>query len=287
MTSSVYNTAAETVLNAVVNGQALPKDANALADLILDEALESAAMDVALRGPSARVAHEYQAWRAGRATPVVPGKAAGSRAPPARRPGREEAGDEDTADPRAMPEDVARRMLHEAGGWERLHSELRTGTGLGQGLMPAERQALIDPVRGHPGADRPRCREHVRGPVLDRRHRRRSRRSRCAFSATAAPNTWAEAKAFLDTKHPAGRRRPASRCSRPRRRSHGRLEELRQALEKATPEARLQAARLAPLYEDWRGQSAMKRLEMLVGVVNEHPAQLGRAGGLPGHRQES
>ncbi len=96
MTSSVYNTAAEAVLNAVVNGQALPKDANALADLIVDKALESGAMDVALRGPSARVAREYQAWRAGTATAVVPGKAAEvARRRQARRPGREEAGDGD------------------------------------------------------------------------------------------------------------------------------------------------------------------------------------------------
>ena len=43
-----------------------------------------------------------------------------------------------------MPEYVARRLLAESGSWQRLHSELQSGTGLGHGLVPAERRALLD-----------------------------------------------------------------------------------------------------------------------------------------------
>ena len=43
-----------------------------------------------------------------------------------------------------MPEFVARRLLAESGSWNRLQSELQTGTGLGHGLVPAERRALLD-----------------------------------------------------------------------------------------------------------------------------------------------
>jgi len=145
MTSSVYNTAAEAVLNAVVNGQALPKDANAFADLVVDKALEAGAMDVALRGPSAQVAREYQAWRAGKTTAVISGTAvevAGQAAKPGEPAAKKPASD--IPDARTMPEDVARRLLKEGGGWDRLQGELNAGTGLGHGLMPTERQALIN-----------------------------------------------------------------------------------------------------------------------------------------------
>ena len=71
-------------------------------------------MDVALRGPSARVAREYQAWRAGKTAPVVPGKAA--EAAGAGKPGDPAAKKAATEipDPRSMPEDVARRLLGRA-----------------------------------------------------------------------------------------------------------------------------------------------------------------------------
>lgn len=141
MTSQAYTAAAEMALANVIAGQAFPKTATEFADLIVDSALEAGVMDVALRGPSARVGREYQAWKAGRSAPVIPSPG-GAKVLPGQTP--TPAIPAATTAPRDMPEHVVRRMLAESGSWLRLQNELRSGTGLGHGLVPAERQGLLD-----------------------------------------------------------------------------------------------------------------------------------------------
>ena len=277
MTSSVYNTAAEAVLNAVVNGQALPKDANAFADLIVDKALEAGAMDVALRGPSARVAKEYQAWRAGRTTAVIPGtavEAAGQAAKPGEAGAKQPTSD--IPDPRTMPEDVARRLLKEGGGWDRLRGELNAGTGLGQGLMPAERQALINRFE----SSRELLAREIGGTfegtvsIVDAG---RARAIEVRFTGDAAAQHLAEAQAYLDTARPGwAAETGVTLQAGPKAVAGGpRSDAAAAALEHATPRARQLAARLVPLYEKWTGLDASQRLELLVGVVNEQLRAIG------------
>lgn len=278
-TSAFYTAAAQTVLNSIVNGQALPKDATALADMILEETLKNAAMDVALRGPSARVAQEYQAWRTGRASPVVPGMEAGS-APtagkdPTTAPTTDPAAAKDTADPRRMPEDVVRRMLHESGSWERLNSELRSGTGLGHGLMPAERQAMLNRFQATRELMAKDVANMFGGSVLIA-DTGAGTRVEVRFLGDGGAEHLGQAKEFLDTKHPGwDKETGVALTESPKATDTAASKDLWKALEKATPEARLQAARLAPLYKDWRGQSAMKRLEMLIEIVNADLRSLG------------
>ncbi len=139
-TSSVYTTAAELTIKAVVDGKSFPKDADALADLIIDNAIQNVAMDVGLSGVNKRVQKEYEAWKSGRVSKAVsvPGEAAPQMDP--RQTGKAV---EETA-PRRLPDEAVRSLLKEGGGWERLHTELDTGTGLGANMPKTERQALID-----------------------------------------------------------------------------------------------------------------------------------------------
>jgi hypothetical protein len=277
MTSSVYNTAAEAVLNAVINGQALPKDANALADLILDKALEAGAMDVALRGPSARVAKEYHAWRGGSTTAVIPGKAVEATGQAA-KPG--EAGAAKPAseipDPRTMPEDVARRLLTEGGGWDRVLGELNAGTGLGHGLMPAERQALINRFE----SSRELLAREIGGmfegtvSIVDAGA---GRAIEVRFTGDAAAQHLAEARGYLETARPGwAAETGVTLHAGPKAVAGGpRSEAAAAALERATPRGREFASRLVPLYENWTGLNAQRRLELLVNAVNQWLGTLG------------
>jgi hypothetical protein len=278
-TSAVYTAAAETVLNAILNGQALPKDATEMADMIVDSALKNVAMDVALHGPSARVAQEYQAWRTGKAKPVVPGMEGGSAPPGGKDPTTAPTADpaaakdpaaqpHDTAEPRHMPEDVVRRMLHESGGWERLNNELRSGTGLGHGLMPAERQSMLNRFQATRELLAKDVANMFGGSVLIA-DTGAGTHIEVRFLGDGGPERLAQAKDFLDTKHPGwDKETGVALTESPKAADTAASKDLWTALEKATPEARLQAARLAPLYKEWRGQSAMKRLEMLLEIVN-------------------
>lgn len=272
--TQVYQTAAELALNAVVNGQAVPTSADQLADLVIDKVLEGAVMDVALKGPSARVAREYQAWRAGRSAPVITGPGAG----PEVKPAGGQRKSTDLPDARTMPDDVARRLLREGGGWERLHTELRTGSGLGQGLTVPERQALISRFET--------TRELLARDVaaafdgtVSITEGDGGRRLEVRFTGDGAAQHVAEARAYLDTKHPGWATETGVVLDAgPKATGAGpRSERLAAALEHVSPRARRLAARLTPLYERWTGLDAAQRLELLVGVVNE---QL-RAAGIP------
>ncbi len=283
MTSSVYTTAAETALAAVVDGKALPKDATELADLIVDKALEAGAMDVALHGPSARAAREYQEWRSGGAAAAAAGGAqhdstgptsglSGTR--PASDPNTQHANASDPQpnglpDPAHLPEDVARRLLQDSGGWDRLAAELHEGTGLGHGLMPAERRALLDRFE----ASRELLARDVGGlfggtvTSTDGGH---GKLLEVRFVGDTAASQLAQAQAYLDTKHPGWARDSAVSLAAGPKAVAGGPKSLAaiKALERATPAARKVAAELAPLYEKWTGLKGQERLELLVEVVN-------------------
>lgn len=262
MTSSVYTTAAESVLNDVVLGVAMPKTATEFADLIVDKALQAGMMDVALRGPSARVARDYQAWRAGKIAPVVP--SSGRIADPAGqpKPGAPAAAKD-------MPEHIARRLLGESGSWQRLQGELQAGTGLGHGLVPAERQALLDRFN----ATREQLARDVAGmfdgsvvaadtPV--------GRQIEVVFAGAEATKNSAEATAYLDLKSPGWRAQTevAVRAASTDRAAPG--ARLMRALEQTSPRARLIADRFAPLYQRFGTYGPMEKLRAVVQVMNDY-----------------
>ena len=270
MTSSAYNTAAEAVLNNIVLGKEFPKSATEFADLIVDQALQAGVMDVGLRGPSARVAKEYQAWRAGRSTPVVttgdgkpvtadPQGAAKTPGPPAARD---------------MPEFVARRLLTESDSWQRLQSELLSGTGLGQGLVPAERRALLDRFN----ATREQLARDVAGMfegsvvVADTGV---GRQIEVRFLGDKGAEHSTQATHYLDTKSPGWQRQMdvALHAGSPELGARG--TRAMRALERITPEGRMMAARFAPLYESWHTRGPLDKVRALVQVVNDHNRQFG------------
>ncbi|HWJ54501.1 MAG TPA: hypothetical protein VNT24_14090, partial [Propionibacteriaceae bacterium] len=272
MTSSAYNTAAEAVLNNIVMGKDFPKSATEFADLIVDNALQAGVMDVALRGPAARVAREYQTWRAGRSTPVVPtgeGKAATATTDPQSAP-------KTTAPPAArdMPEFVARRLLAESGSWTRLQTELQTGTGLGQGLVPAERQALLDRFN----ATREQLARDAAGMfegtvvVADTGV---GRQIEVRFLGDKGAQHSTEAMHYLDTKSPGWQRQMdvALYAGGPELGARG--TRAMRALERITPEGRMMAARFAPLYESWHTRGPIDKVRALVQVVNDYNRQFG------------
>ena len=270
MTSSAYNTAAEAVLNSIVLGKEFPKSATEFADLIVDQALQAGVMDVGLRGPSARVAKEYQSWRAGRSAPVITtgdGRAATDDSQAAAKgPGPPAARD--------MPEFVARRLLAESDSWTRLQSELQSGTGLGQGLVPAERRALLDRFNA--------TREQLAHGVADMfegsvvvADTGVGRHIEIRFLGDKGTEHSTQAMHYLDTKSPGWQRQldVALHAGSPEHGARG--TRAARALERITPEGRMMAARFAPLYESWHTRGPLDKVRALVQVVNDHNRQFG------------
>ena len=274
MTSSVYTTAVESVLASVVEGKALPANATEFADLIVDKALQAGAMDVALRGPSARAAREYQAWRSGRVP--APGSA-GTDTTPGAKPGGDRAtapGADPSAkaaipDPLHMPEDVAQRLLRDSGGWDRLSADLNAGTGLGHGLVPAERRALLNRFE----ASREVLARDVAGmfqgsvSITDAGV---GQGIEVHFTGDGAETRMTQAREYLDLKHPGWSRDTGVSLQTGAKAVGGpKSHRAAQALERATPEARKLAVQLAPMYENWNGLKGEQRLQLLVDFVNQ------------------
>jgi hypothetical protein len=228
-------------------------------------------MDVGLRGPSARVAKEYQAWRAGRSTPVVTtgGEGKAPTPDPAVAP-------KTTAPPAArdMPEFVARRLLAESGSWTRLQSELQAGTGLGQGLVPAERQALLDRFN----ATREQMARDVAGMfegsvvVADTGV---GRQIEVRFLGDKGAEHSTQAMNYLDTKSPGWQKQMdfALHTGGPELGARG--TRAMRALERITPEGRAMAERFAPLYETWHTRGPLDKVRALVQVINDYNRPFG------------
>ena len=268
MTSSVYTTAAEAVLASVVGGQELPKNATEFADLIVDKALQAGAMDVALRGPSARAAREYQTWRAGPTAAVAPGGA----------PQADPVAANKGPDPRQLPEDVARRLLRDTGGWDRLSADLRAGTGLGHGLMPAERRALLDRFEASRDLLARDVAAMFQGTVSIT-DGGAGRTLEVVFAGDTAAEHLTQAQEYLDAKHPGWSADTRVRLHAGAKAVAGDPKSFAaaRALEVATPEARMVADQLAPLYAHWTGLSAQARLHVIAGVLTRRL----RAAGVP------
>lgn len=271
MTSSTYTTAAEAVLNTIVLGHAVPKSATEFADLIVDNALQAGAMDVALRGPSARVAREYQAWKAGRSVPVLP--------PPGGEPPASSTADRATRpDPSAavrdMPDDVVRRLLTQSGGWQRLRSELQTGSGLGHGLVPAERRALIDRFDATREQQARDVAAMFEGTVVAA-DTGAGLEIEIRFSGERGLQHSTEATAYLDTKSPGWRRELGVAVSAGAQDTGARGTRVARALDQITPEGRRMAERFAPLYETWHTRGPLDKVRALVQVINDYNRPFG------------
>ncbi len=269
MTSSVYTTAVESVLASVVEGKALPANATEFADLIVDKALQAGAMDVALRGPSARAAREYQSWRAGR----IPTAGSAGKDTAGAKPGADPAADPSAKaalpDPLQMPEDVAQRLLRDSGGWDRLSADLNTGTGLGHGLMPAERRALLNRFEASREVLARDVAAMFQGSVSVT-DAGVGQGIEVRFIGDGAELRMAQAREYLDLKRPGWSRETGVSLQAGTKAVGGpKSQRAAQALERATPEARKLAAQLAPLYENWNGLKGEQRLQLLVEFVNQ------------------
>ena len=286
-TSSVYMTATESALKAVVEGKALPKNANELADLIVENAVQNVAMDLGLAKVNSRVAKEYEAWRGGAhgpavtvpepttkgAAPVdvpVPAGAAGGKVPAGR-----------------LSDVAVRSLLTEGGGWQRLHAELTGGTGLGANLPLVERQALIARFEAH--------REGLArnaGAVFDGKvvivDSGAGRQIEVRFAGDEAAQQVVHATEYLDARSPGWEKQtdvhlvadPASTKS-PRATTGGRDSSL--VLDHLSPEARALAAELVPLYEPFRTMSPEARFDAVLAIANRQLVASGAPPLIPNH----
>jgi hypothetical protein len=173
-----------------------------------------------------------------------------------------------------MPEFVARRLLAESDSWTRLQHELQTGTGLGQGLVPTERQALLDRFN----ATREQLARDVAGMfegtvvVADTGV---GRQIEVRFLGDNSAQHSTEAMHYLDTKSPGWQRQMdvAFHAGSPELGARG--TRAMRALERITPEGRMMAARFAPLYESWHTRGPIDKVRALVQVVNDYNRQFG------------
>lgn len=282
-TSSVYTTAAELAIKAVIDKQALPADAQALADLVIDKAVENVAMDIGLAGVNSRVAREYQAWKEGRTRSVVtiPEPSTTGRTGAGDRPavttGDRAAGTPGTAgaevSPRHLSEVAARRLLTEAGGWERLHTELQSGTGLATNMPVAERRALIDRFEAH-RARLARDAAAVFDGTVSIVDSGVGRRVSVVFEGADAPQRVTQATEYLDTKRPGWREDTGVEvvAARPGAQDGGVTRELAVYLQ---PAARRLAGDFMPLHAEWASLTPMERLQRMRDIVNRDLAREG------------
>lgn len=297
-TSSVYMTATEAALKAVVEGKALPKSASQLADLIVDGVVENVAMDLGLARVNSRVAKEYEAWRGGARGPAVTvpaptGRgAAGDAAHATPRvdvPGT--AGTGDGKVPAGRLSDVAvRSLLTEAGGWQRLHAELRGGTGLGATLPLPERQALIARFEAH--------REGLArnaGTVFDGTvmivETGAGRQVEVHFAGDDAAQHVRDATEYLDAKSPGWAQQtdvrlvadPASTKAPTATTSGPGAKDSAQIVERLSPEARALAAEFVAVYDRYLTMDAHARFDVLLEIANRQLVAAGAPPLIPSH----
>ena len=103
-----------------------------------------------------------------------------------------------------------RSLLKEGGGWERLHTELKTGTGLGANMSAGERKALIDRFE----AQRTRLAQEVTtafsGEIVTTGSQLEVR-----FIGEDGPRRLQDAKAYLDAKQPGWEQRTGVKLEAP------------------------------------------------------------------------
>jgi hypothetical protein len=283
-TSSVYTKGVELALQSVIEGKKFPTDAQALADMVIDGAIENMVMDRALAPLNHRAVREYQTWKEGRGRSAVTVPGAGKvGARPTDRPTTSTADtsrskavtDPALVSPQHFSEAAVRRLLTQAGGWERLHTELRTGTGLATNMPLAERRGLIDRFESH----RERLARDV-STVFDGSvsivDSGAGQRIKVIFAGADAATRVTQATEYLDTKRPGWKAdtqvevlaAPATTHTTP---------VTTQLAAHLQPRVRALADGFVPLHADWASLTPMQRLQRMGEVVN---GQL-RAEGVP------
>ena len=256
-TSSVYTTATQSVLDHVVSGKALPKNAEDFADLILKEAVKSVAMDVGTFHLNAKLEAEFQAWRSGRAAPIEsPGEpiggATGHAAP--------------SAPTGALHTTAIRRLLTQSGGWTRLHAELTSGTGLGQGLTPGERTRLVSQFEVHRQILATDVARMYDGQVTSGPGADGTPDVQVRFTGDDAATRAAQAEAFLDTKEPGWR--ASDVAITPPRSSKAAADPERALSATLDAEVGSLSSRFLELFHDWAGLTPRGRLDRMMEVAN-------------------
>ncbi|MDC7120623.1 hypothetical protein OMK64_03635 [Cellulomonas fimi] len=294
-TSSVYMTATETALKAVVEGKALPKNASELADLIVDGVVENVAMDLGLARVNSRVAKEYEAWRGGSRGPAVTvpeptGRGDAARAAPTVDvPGT--AGSGNGKVPAGRLSDVAvRALLTEAGGWQRLHAELQGGTGLGATLPLPERQALIARFEAHREGLARNAGTVFDGTVLIV-ETGAGRQVEVHFTGDDAGQHVKDATEYLDAKSPGWAKQtdvrlvadPASTTSPKATTGGPGATDAAQIVERLSPEARALAAEFVAVYEGYLTMDPHARFDVLLGIANRQLVAAGAPPLIPNH----
>ncbi|AEE46030.1 hypothetical protein [Cellulomonas fimi] len=293
-TSSVYMTATETALKAVVEGKALPKNASELADLVVDGVVENVALDLGLARVNSRVAKEYEAWRGGARGPAVTvpeatGRGVAHATPEVDVPGT--AGTGRGKVPAGRLSDVAvRSLLSEAGGWQRLHAELRGGTGLGATLPLAERQALVARFEAHREGLARNAGTLFDGTVLIT-ETGAGRQVEVHFAGDDAAQHVQDATGYLDAKSPGWARQtdvrlladPASTTSPMATTGGPGAQGAAQIVEHLSPEARALAAEFVAVYDRYLTMDPYARFDVLLEVANRQLVAAGAPPLVPSH----
>ncbi|MEO1064260.1 MAG: hypothetical protein AAFZ07_22800 [Actinomycetota bacterium] len=196
--ASPITTSTNAVLDAIINGTALPSSPEEFADMIVKGAVQDTIVNLGTYGVSARVAAEFTAWRAGRAAPIeIPG------ADPV-RPSAE--------GPAATLHDTSiRSMLERRGGWQEVHSDLTQGEGLGAGLSATDRRAVLQRFEAHRRALATEVADDFGGRV----ERSGDGELRVVFDGEDAAVRRAQAAELLQLKDPAWRASGVSLEARP------------------------------------------------------------------------
>jgi hypothetical protein len=162
---------------------------------------------------------------------------------------------------------AARRLLTQAGGWERLHAELQTGTGLGTNMPVAERRALIDRFEAH----RVRLARDAAGvfdgsvSIVDSGA---GQRIKVTFEGADATQRVAQATEYLDTKRPGWREDTRVEVEAAPATSTRIGPVTTQLAAHLQPQVRALADGFVPLHADWASLTPMQRLQRMGEVVN-------------------
>jgi hypothetical protein len=247
--------------------------------MVVDGVVENVVMDVATAPLNARVTKEYQAWRAGKGKPAVtvPETARATQA----REQTVAGGSDRSARPDAtthtapaqLSEVAVRSLLREGGGWDRLHAELQSGTGLGSGLTVTERRGLVDRFEAH-RARLARDAAAVFDGTVGIAEGPAGKQIEVRFDGPDAAQKVVQAGEYLDTKRPGWREDTSVRLAtgRPGAQDAGVTRELAMHLQ---PAAQALAAEFIPLHADWAALTPMQRLQRMRDVVNRGLARDG------------
>jgi hypothetical protein len=184
--------------------------------------------------------------------------------------------------PGRLPEHAVRSLLTEAGGWERLHHELQSGTGLGSNMALGERQALITRFEAHREALAQNVSSVFGGDVVIV-HSPAGRQIEVVFAGGDGPQRVQQATEYLDAKSAGWAEKTSVKLTAGPASAGTRKETAAKAIAaELSPEARRLVDEFLPLYEQWRDlRTPEARFAKMLAIVNRQLVAAGAPELLP------